>query len=127
MVLIWLPNPWIAEELNSPVMCGEAKCSFACIYLKLVLFIGSLLSSFWSGGWWSGGWWIDSAIAIILGFFFARQSYEMISWARSSQFDGRCCHSCGPPVALEVSERRMENICTVAWKDGLHRRRNMCL
>ena len=123
MILIWLPKPWIAEELNSSVMRGEAKCSLACIYLTFVLFVGSLIFKFWNGGWW-----IDSAVAIILGLFFAHQGYEMISWARNSQFDGGCCQSCGPSVALEVNVRRTENRCECCTgKEGLHWRRNLCL
>jgi hypothetical protein len=38
VIFVWLPKPWIAAELNSSVMHGEAACSLACIYLTIVLF-----------------------------------------------------------------------------------------
>jgi divalent metal cation (Fe/Co/Zn/Cd) transporter len=43
MIFVWLPKPWIATELNSSVMRAEAACSLACIYLTIVLLIGSLV------------------------------------------------------------------------------------
>jgi hypothetical protein len=96
MIFVWLPKPWIAAELNSSVMRGEAACSLACIYLTIVLFIGSLVYKLWHGGWW-----IDSAIAILLGFFFLHDGWEMISWARDKDFNGGCCKTCSTaPVAV---------------------------
>ena len=89
MIFIWLPKPWIAIELNSSVMRGEAACSLACIYLTIVLFIGSLIYKLWEGGWW-----VDSTVAILLGFFFLHQGWEMISWARNKDFNGGCCNTC---------------------------------
>lgn len=89
MIFVWLPKPWIANELNSSVMRGEAACSLACIYLTIVLFIGSLVYKLWRGGWW-----IDSAIAIVLGFFFLHEGWEMIAWAQSKDFNGGCCKTC---------------------------------
>ena len=95
MIFIWLPKPWIATELNSSVMGGEAACSLACIYLTIVLFVGSLIYKLWQGGWW-----IDSAVAILLGFFFLRQGWEMITWARNKDFNGGCCKTCSTPPAI---------------------------
>ncbi|CAF3330718.1 unnamed protein product [Rotaria socialis] len=92
MLFVWLPKPWIATELNSSVMHGEASCSLACIYLTIVLFVGSLIYKLWHGGWW-----IDSAVAILLGFFFLRQGWNMISWARDKEFNGGCCKACSAP------------------------------
>jgi len=89
MVLVWLPKPWIAAELNSSVMRGEAACSLACIYLTIVLFVGTLIFKLWPKGWW-----IDSTLAILLGFFFLRQGWKMISWALNKDFDGGCCKTC---------------------------------
>lgn len=57
-----------------------------CIYLTVVLFAGSITYELWSGGWW-----IDSALAIILGFFFLHEGYEMITWVRDKHFNGGCC------------------------------------
>jgi len=89
MIFIWLPKPWIAAELNSSVMRGEAACSLACIYLTIVLFIGSLVYKIWSGGWW-----VDSTVAILLGFFFLREGWNMIAWAQNKDFNGGCCKTC---------------------------------
>ncbi|CAF1494317.1 unnamed protein product [Rotaria magnacalcarata] len=97
MIFVWLPKPWIAAELNSSVMRGEAACSLACIYLTIVLFIGSLVYKMWLGGWW-----IDSAIAIALGFFFLHEGWEMIAWARNKNFNGGCCKTCSSP-AIPIS------------------------
>ena len=99
MIFIWLPKPWIATELNSSVMRGEAACSLACIYLTIVLFAGSLVYKLWHGGWW-----IDSAVAILLGFFFLYEGWEMVAWARHKDFNGGCCKTCSvPPNVHSVS------------------------
>jgi divalent metal cation (Fe/Co/Zn/Cd) transporter len=91
MVLIWAPKPWLAKALNSSAMHGEAMCSLACISMTAVLLAGTIIYKFWEGGWW-----VDSATAIILGFFFARDAFEMIRWGMSKQFSGGCCGSCQP-------------------------------
>jgi hypothetical protein len=101
MLFIWLPKPWIAAELNSSVMRGEAACSLACIYLTIVLFVGSLVYKVWHGGWW-----IDSAVAILLGFFFLHQGWEMVAWARHNDFNGGCCQTCAPaPATISLSNK----------------------
>lgn len=107
MIFVWLPKPWIATELNSSVMRGEAACSLACIYLTIVLFIGSLIYKLWQGGWW-----IDSAVAILLGFFFLRQGWEMITWARNKDFDGGCCKTCSTsPTVIAFNNTAIVNNC----------------
>lgn len=95
MIFIWLPKPWIAAELNSSVMRGEAACSLACIYLTIVLFVGSLVYKLWQKGWW-----IDSVVAILLGFFFLHEGWEMIAWARNKDFNGGCCKTCSTPTTV---------------------------
>ena len=109
MIFIWLPKPWIAIELNSSVMRGEAACSLACIYLTIVLFIGSLIYKLWEGGWW-----IDSVIAILLGFFFFREGWQMIAWARSKEFNGGCCKTCSstPIVTTDDDKATTSNNCS---------------
>ena len=101
MIFVWLPKPWIATELNSSVMRGEAACSLACIYLTVVLFIGSLIFKIWTAGWW-----MDSVIAILLGFFFLREGWEMISWARNKDFNGGCCKTCSTPSNTTISNQQ---------------------
>ncbi|ORX49853.1 hypothetical protein DM01DRAFT_1308706 [Hesseltinella vesiculosa] len=89
MILIWAPKPWLAKRLNSSVMYGEARCSLACIFITLALLTGTLIYKFWKDGWW-----VDSALAIILGVFFAKESYSMLKWGFSSEFTGGCCQKC---------------------------------
>lgn len=98
MIFVWLPKPWIAIELNSSVMRGEAACSLACIYLTIVLFIGSLIYKLWEGGWW-----IDSVIAMLLGLFFLHEGWQMIAWARSKDFNGGCCKTCSSTSTVATS------------------------
>ncbi|CAF1638075.1 unnamed protein product [Adineta ricciae] len=81
--LLWLPKPWIAAELNSSVMHGEACCSLACMYSNIILLSGFLIFKFWPNGWF-----IDSSVAILLGFSFGHDGWSMISWARSKDFNG---------------------------------------
>jgi divalent metal cation (Fe/Co/Zn/Cd) transporter len=99
MILIWAPKPWLAKALNSSAMHGEAKCSLACIYMTGVLLGGTLIYKFWKGGWW-----VDSATALLLGLFFARDATEMIRWGLSEQFSGGCCGSC-QPVEQSAADR----------------------
>lgn len=99
MIFVWLPKPWIAVELNSSVMRGEAACSLACIYLTIVLFIGSIVYKVWPDAWW-----VDSAVAVLLGFFFFHDGWQMITWARSEDFNGGCCKTCSSsPVTSPFS------------------------
>ncbi|KAI8093745.1 Co/Zn/Cd cation transporter-like protein [Halteromyces radiatus] len=85
MAILWLTKRWLAKRLNSSTLESEAKCSFACLRITCVLFVGSMIFYFWKGGWW-----VDSAAALVLALFFGWESYEMISWALSKKFDGGC-------------------------------------
>ncbi|KAJ7366127.1 hypothetical protein DFH08DRAFT_833558 [Mycena albidolilacea] len=103
MVFIWLPKRYLARELNSSVMQGEATCSLSCIQITCVLFGGSLVFRLWKAGWW-----VDGVISLVLGLLFAKQGYEMIQWVRDPEFDGGCCKTCktdGRPEAAEMGER----------------------
>lgn len=73
-------------------MAGEATCSLSCIQITLILFVGALVFRLWHGGWW-----VDSATTIALGLLFARESYKMLSWVSSAEFDGGCCADCKQP------------------------------
>jgi len=117
MIFVWLPKPWIAAELNSSVMRGEAACSLACIYLTTVLFVGSLIYKLWHGGWW-----IDSALALILSLFFLREGWEMIAWARHKDFNGGCCKACSvPPAAATSSDNATTlNNCDASCSETCH-------
>lgn len=86
MIFIWAPKPWLAKKLNSSAMNGEAKCSLACIFITLTLLIGTLIYKFWENGWW-----VDSVLAIILGLFFAKETYSTLKWGFDPNFSGGCC------------------------------------
>ena len=104
MILIWAPKPWLARELNSSAMAGEAKCSLSCMCMTVVLLIGSLIYKLWPGGWW-----VDSATAIALAIFFGKESVAMVRWGASNSFTGGCCAACQPSSALSC--RSAENSC----------------
>jgi uncharacterized membrane protein YgcG len=95
MIIIWAPKPWLARELNSSAMAGEAMCSLSCMAMTVVLLAGSLIYKIWPGGWW-----VDSATAIVLAAFFGKESVAMIRWASSASFNGGCCAACTPDPAL---------------------------
>jgi divalent metal cation (Fe/Co/Zn/Cd) transporter len=85
MAIFWITKRWLAKRLNSATLQSEANCSFACLRITFVLFVGSMIFYFWKGGWW-----VDSSAALVLSIFFGWESYEMISWALSKKFDGGC-------------------------------------
>lgn len=96
MILIWLPKRWLARELNSSTMAGEATCSLSCIQITIVLFAGSLIFRVWHGGWW-----VDNATTIMLGLLFFREAWKMLAWVRDPNFNGGCCGDCAHPPRLE--------------------------
>jgi divalent metal cation (Fe/Co/Zn/Cd) transporter len=92
MIAIWLPKVYLYKQLDSSTMKAEANCSLACIALTVVLLVGSLVYRFWKGGWW-----VDSAVAMVMGVFFAKEGITMVRWARHPEFNGGCCHACTTP------------------------------
>ncbi|GJJ10199.1 hypothetical protein Clacol_004425 [Clathrus columnatus] len=104
MIFIWLPKRYLARQLNSSTMQGEATCSLSCIQITIVLFIGSLIYRVWRGGWW-----IDGATSIILGILFGWEGVKMVRWARDPEFDGGCCSSCRvPEIGIEEGKKGKE-------------------
>ena len=120
MILVWLPKPWLARELNSSAMRGEAKCSLSCIQLTLALFIGSIIYKFWPEGWW-----VDSAISLVLAIFFFKEGYEALAWGTSKAFTGGCCHDCTAEYDPEVGTGEMDGCskggCSVGKEDGCNK------
>jgi len=106
MVIIWLPKRYLARELNSSAMKGEATCSLSCIQITIVLFVGSLIYRLWEGGWW-----VDSATSLILGILFGWEGYKLIKWVRDPNFDGGCCHECAPAGEVEELGERYRDLC----------------
>ncbi|KAF0534777.1 Co/Zn/Cd cation transporter-like protein [Gigaspora margarita] len=85
MLVIYFCKRYLAVNLNSFTMASEAQCSFACIKITLILFCSSLIYILWKKGWW-----VDSVAALIFSTFFSKEGVEMIYWANSENFDGRC-------------------------------------
>ncbi|KIJ47093.1 hypothetical protein M422DRAFT_249407 [Sphaerobolus stellatus SS14] len=113
MVIIWLPKRYLARELNSSTMQGEATCSLSCIQITIVLFIGSLIYRVWRRGWW-----IDGATSIILGILFGWEGVKMIRWALSPNFDGGCCSSCRIQDLEDVAIEADTCKCCAEKEDG---------
>ncbi|EWS73948.1 cation efflux family protein (macronuclear) [Tetrahymena thermophila SB210] len=89
-VIFWYIKNKISKVLNSSAIAGDAACNLACIKLTIVLLIGSIIYTFWKGGWW-----IDSSMAIILALFFLKEGYQMLKWGLSKNFTGGCGDCCG--------------------------------
>lgn len=88
MFFLWKMKEKVAVSLNSSTIMADAKCSLACIKLSGVLLAGSLL--YWLV---PTLWWVDSAAAIIIGYFILREGTEMIQSSRKKEFKGGCgCH-----------------------------------
>lgn len=109
MVLIWLPKRYLAKALDSNTMQGEATCSLSCIQITVALFTGLLVYRLWKGGWW-----VDSATALVLGWLFSWEGYEMLRWVQDPAFDGGCCRSCAdvtPPDELAETYKDLCGCC----------------
>ncbi|KAL4446510.1 hypothetical protein ABPG74_001251 [Tetrahymena malaccensis] len=102
-VIFWSIKNKISKVLNSSAIAGDAACNLACIKLTLVLLIGSVIYTFWKGGWW-----IDSSIAIILALFFLKEGYQMLKWGLSKNFTGGCGDCCGS----KQKEQNQNNQCS---------------
>ncbi len=88
MVFLWRAKLAAAKALDSRALEGDAACSLACIQLSGILFAGSLL--FLTA---PALWWVDSAAALALSLFIAKEGWEMRSAAAREDFDGGCgCH-----------------------------------
>ena len=88
MVFLWRAKLAAAKALDSRAVAGDAACSLACIQLSVILFAGSLL--FIAAP--SLGW-VDSAAALALAIFIAKEGWGMRSAAAREDFDGGCgCH-----------------------------------
>lgn len=88
MFFLWKMKEKVAVSLNSSTIKADARCSLACIKLSGVLLTGSLL--YWLV---PTLWWVDSAAAIIIGYFILREGIEMVQSSRKEEFKGGCgCH-----------------------------------
>lgn len=88
MAFLWRRKLAAAKTLDSQAMASDAACSLACIKLSGILFAGSLL--FLAS---PALWWADSAAALALALFIAKEGWEMRKAAAREDFDGGCgCH-----------------------------------
>ena len=86
MFFLWRAKLNVGRELGSSTVLKDAACSLACIQLSVVLFIGSLLFLMLPALWW-----MDSAAAIVLAVFIAKEGWETVRAARSEDFEGGGC------------------------------------
>lgn len=88
MAWLWRAKLQAAKVLDSKALEGDAACSFACIKLSGVLFLGSVLFLLWPALWW-----VDALAALILAGFIAKEGFEAIRAASRPDFSGGCgCH-----------------------------------
>lgn len=88
MVYLWRAKLRAAKALDSRALEGDAACSRACIQLSAILLAGSL--AFLVA---PRLWWVDSAAALLLALFIAKEGWEMRRAAGREDFDGGCgCH-----------------------------------
>lgn len=106
MVLIWLPKRYLARELNSSAMAGEATCSLSCLQITAVLFVGSLIYRLRPSGWWA-----DDSTSLVLGLMFGWEGYKLVKWVRDPDFDGGCCKACQPSKDTTYQYRDLCDCC----------------
>lgn len=88
MFWLWIAKRRAARILDSRTLEGDAACSLACIQLSSVLLVGSLVYLVAPSLWW-----VDSAAALLLAFFIAREGVATLRAARKPDFSGGCgCH-----------------------------------
>ena len=86
MFFLWKAKRKVGLTLGSSTVLKDAACSLACIQLSVVLFIGSFLFLVAPSLWWA-----DSAAAIVLSGFIAKEGWETVAMARSEDFAGGAC------------------------------------
>ncbi|MBI2386558.1 MAG: cation transporter [Elusimicrobia bacterium] len=85
MFYLWRAKLAAARELDSCTVLKDADCSLACIKLSGVLLAGSAVFLAAPALWWS-----DSAAALVLALFIAREGAGTIRAARRPDFAGGC-------------------------------------
>jgi len=100
MCLLYYNKLKISVVLRSSTIEKDAECSFSCIQLSLVLFVSSLIFLISNKIWW-----IDSASAILISGFIAREGYSAIKGALSEDFDGGCCSAESGPISRRLKAR----------------------
>lgn len=85
MFYLWKAKLNVGRALNSATVIKDAACSFACIKLSVVLFLGSLLYAAAPSLWWA-----DSIAALVLAYLIGREGWETVGTARQPDFKGGC-------------------------------------
>ena len=85
MFWLWLAKRRIAVLLDSASMKMDAQCSWACIKLSIVLFVGSIVFITSPALWWT-----DSLAAIIIALLIGREGWETVKSVRHPGFSGGC-------------------------------------
>jgi divalent metal cation (Fe/Co/Zn/Cd) transporter len=85
MFYLWRAKLRVARELDSCTALKDADCSLACIKLSGVLLAGSAVFAAVPALWWA-----DSAAALVLALFIAREGAGTIRAARRPDFAGGC-------------------------------------
>ena len=65
-------------------MKSDAKTGLCCIYLAIIVLIGSVIYNVEERGWW-----IDSTVSVVLSIFFAKEGIKMILEASADSFTGK--------------------------------------
>jgi hypothetical protein len=92
MLAMWLLVHYkvkVGSRLNSQAMLSDAACTRICIYLSVVLLLGSI------GYELTGIGWFDSAGAMIIGVLSFREGREAFAKARGEKACS-CGHACAP-------------------------------
>lgn len=82
MVFLYRAKMRLAREAGSRTLRSDAICSLACVWLSLVLLVGSALYAA------LGIWWADSVSALLIAGLIAREGWEGVS-----EPDGCSCGS----------------------------------
>lgn len=116
MFLLWVPKRYLARALDSSTMAGEATCSLSCLQITFVVLVGALVFKISRKTWW-----IDGAACIVLAILFGRESWKMLRWVSSPEFNGGCCNTCSTstsqpathpkPRASEPRALILEDMC----------------
>ena len=84
MVFLYRAKMRLARESGSQTLRSDAVCSLACVWLSIVLLVGSALYAA------AGIWWADSLSALLIAGLIAREGWEGVS-----EPDGCSCgHDC---------------------------------
>lgn len=86
MGILWQAKLLAATALRSRTLEKDALCSWGCLRLSAILFVGAGAVEMSENLWW-----VDPAASILMACIFAKEGYDTVSAARSPDFDGCAC------------------------------------